>query len=349
MEDLFDRYVNALGLEISQYNEPPMEKLSTLFFGGGTPTVVGAKRLVEIMELCKKTFGVADDAEVSTEANPETVTASDLRQLRDAGFNRISFGVQSFHDSDLRQLGRPHTVARAMQAIEDARGAGFENLNLDLMSGLAGQSSTDWEKVLSTALTLHPEHLSVYQLTPEEGTPLYDDIATGRVILPDDDVSLEMDRVTRLLCNEAGLAQYEISNYATLDKECRHNINYWRNNSYRAFGAGAVSYIDGVREKRTGSPIEYCEKIESVVSPIDESEKLGGEASCRETVVIGLRLNAGVDLTRIKERYNIDLVSYYGGTLRKLQASGLVEIADGSLRLTEKGRPIANLVMVDLV
>ena len=349
LDTIFDRYCEAVQVELGLQQKAKKTPLKTIFFGGGTPTVLGAERLVQLLALMKKTFGFNEDVEISTEVNPETVDLEYLKRLRSGGFNRISFGVQSFSDADLRKLGRPHTALQAKDVIIGARRAGFENISLDLMSGLAGQSCDDWQQVLSEAIALQPEHLSVYQLTPEEGTPLFDNIKQGHIILPDDEVSLQMDGITRKLCDEAGLYQYEISNYARDGRECRHNINYWHNNEYRAVGAGAVSFVNGARKRRVESPETYCEKIERGETPICESEKLDKEASFRETVIIGLRLVKGVDLAVLGERFNIDPVTYYGDVLSDLVEQKMVEITGNILRVTDKGRPVSNMIMAELV
>ena len=348
LDDLFDRYCAALKIELDTTKRGTLP-LKTLFFGGGTPTVLGATRLVELVTHIERTWGFSTEREISTEVNPETVDLADLQLLRRGGFNRISFGVQSFSDADLRQLGRPHTALRAKKGIRQAREAGFKNISLDLMSGLAGQGCDDWQQVLSEAIALQPEHLSVYQLTPEEGTVLYNNIRQGKVVLPDDEVSLAMDRITRTLCDEAGLHQYEISNYAQAGYECRHNLNYWYNNSCMAAGAGAVSLVDGVRERRIESPYSYCDMVEKDDTFIYESEKLDSEASFRETVIVGLRLVQGVDLTVLEQRFNLDPVAYYGDILTDLVEQKMIEITGNMLRITDQGRPLSNSIMAELV
>ncbi|WP_041277591.1 radical SAM family heme chaperone HemW [Desulfotalea psychrophila] len=347
---LFVRYIAALKRELSfLFSEYGGRPLDTVFFGGGTPTVLGAAGLVEILDHCQQLWGWSKQAEISTEANPETVSAADLILLRRGGFNRISFGVQSLSDHDLLSLGRAHSAARAIQALEDARQAGFDNINLDLMSGLHGQSLQDWRRVLTEALTLKPDHLSVYQLTPEEGTPYYDDVMAGRALVPEDDLSLAMDALTWEMCRQAGLAQYEVSNYAQSGKKCRHNVNYWLNSDSLAAGAGAVSFNGGQRARRLEDPAEYCQCVEAGHSPIVESEELDREASFRETVIVGLRMIEGIEIQSLQDRYGIDLPAYYGVVLTGLLAAGLVELAGGFLRITDQGRPLSNQILEKLV
>lgn len=350
---LYQPYLVALKTELQRIaDDLPKQKresLKTIFFGGGTPTVLPSHDLIGILALCDTIFGIAENAEVSTEANPETVDFAYLQTLKSGGFNRISFGVQSLADSDLHVLGRAHKAERAVSVINGARKAGFDNLNFDLMSGLEGQTLSQWTAVLQRALRLQPNHLSVYSLTPEPGTPLYEKYCEDKCILPEEDLSLEMDFVTKDLCQQAGLMQYETSNYAQANHECSHNINYWQNNSYLAAGAGAVSYVDGCREKRVDNPESYIESMGAGNVKMVESECLDNETSFRETVILGLRMICGVSLSRLKKRYGIDLESYYGKTLTRLVNQGLVEIGDNHLRLTDKGRPLTNKVLEELV
>ncbi|MBW2682228.1 MAG: radical SAM family heme chaperone HemW, partial [Deltaproteobacteria bacterium] len=219
------------------------DALATLFIGGGTPTVLTPIQLVHLIKQAEGLFGFTGDIEISLEANPGTVSEGDLIALREGGVNRLSFGVQSFNDSELRTLGRCHTRREAEQAVTAAHQAGFKNINLDLMYGLPGQDCDSWQRSLDTAISLTPKHLSLYQLTVEPATPLEDYIDTGKLSLPDEDGILEMDSVTKQFCQEAGMKRYEISNYAEEGFECRHNVNYWRNEEYLAAGAGSVSYL----------------------------------------------------------------------------------------------------------
>lgn len=352
-EYLYQPYLAALRIELQHIaqnvSSSTIGPLKTIFFGGGTPTVLASDSLVQVLKECDDLFGISSGAEISTEANPETVDENYLRTLRIGGFNRISFGVQSLADGDLQLLGRPHRAQRAVQVINAARKAGFENLNFDLMSGLEGQSLGQWKSVLHKALELGPNHLSVYSLTPEQGTPLYEKYIADKVILPAEEISLEMDAVTKELCSSAGLFQYETSNYAQLNHECGHNINYWRNEPYLAAGAGAVSYVDGCRTKRVDNPEIYIKSVIAGQVKVEESECLDKETSFRETVIIGLRMIRGISVQRLKRRYGIDVESYYGKTLNLLMSQGLVEVRGGYLRLTDQGRPLTNQVLERLV
>ena len=346
LDSLFERYFIALKKELVQLD---LEKpLRTIFFGGGTPTILGAERLAELVVDCG-CFSIDTSVEVTVEANPETINHKGLKTLKEAGVNRISFGVQSFKDEDLSLLGREHSVKRVLEVVEEARQVGITNINLDLMSALPNQTVTSWVEILNKAISLKPKHLSVYQLTPEEDTKFYDQYVAGTVALPDDQSSFDMDEVTKEICDKNGLTQYEISNYAKDDCRCLHNINYWENNDYFAVGAGAISFQKGCRERRVDSPREYCERLEVGKPVIIESENLEPMASFRETVIMGLRMVEGVALERLHARYSIDPITYYGASWRKFEDEGLVEVKDGNIRITDKGRPLSNSIMAELV
>ncbi len=350
LESLYDRYVQALKKEavaISFSREVPV--LSTLFLGGGTPTVLSADQIEVIVGFCGEYFGFQEGAEISIEANPKTVDFVKLLSLQQLGINRISIGVQSFVDQELQRLGRLHGAQDGWNAVEDAKSVGLNNLSLDLMSGIPGQTPESWQWSLETALSLEPQHLSLYQLSVEEGTDFERQMSGGKLFLPTEDDIIAMDLMTERLCSEAGFEQYEISNYSKPGHECRHNINYWENRDYLSLGAGAVSYSEGDRRKTIGDPLEYCKRIEEEQNAIAESEQLDRHKSFKETVVMGLRMNRGVSLEDAYKRYGIRVEDYYGGVLENLIKKGFLMLTDTHLCLTRKGRPVANMVMAELV
>ncbi len=350
MNKLYEPYVRAIKEELClAAAKEKREKLATFFIGGGTPTVLATDQLVDLVNHVELLFGFTDNVEISLEANPGTVTEIDLIKLKNGGVNRLSFGVQSFNDQELLLLGRCHNRYEAEEAINIAHKAGFENINLDLMYGLPGQGADSWQQSLETALSLHPDHLSLYQLTVESGTSLEEYIRVGKITLPGEDEIIEMDRVTEHFSRVNGYKQYEISNYARQGTKCRHNVNYWLNNEYLAAGAGAVSYLHGLREKRVLDPAEYIDLMGRGKSLIFESEKLSKEAAFRETVIMGLRMNQGVSLTKLHERYGIDLKEYYGNILTRLITLSLLRFKGDRLQITDKGRPLSNGIMAELV
>lgn len=344
------RYVQSLLTQIrTSYPEKHKKALETLFIGGGTPTVLRTGKLVEIIETCREVYGFSDDAEISIEANPGTIDRAKLSALQDAGVNRLSVGVQSFNDKDLQVLGRAHRSDKSTQAVYDAREAGFNNISLDLMYGLPGQSVESWKENLEQAVALHPQHLSLYQLTIEEDTDFYNRYLNDSLGLPDDEEIIAMEQATREYLGAHGIEQYEISNYARAGYECRHNIGYWHNEEFVGCGAGAAGFCNGKRYKVIIDPLLYCSAVESGEDVIEESEVLSMEASFRETVVMGLRLIKGIDKRRLSDRYHLTLDDQYGSELTDLVRKGLLEESEDYLRLTVQGRRFANQVMAELV
>lgn len=348
--ELYAPYVAALNKELASVAKgkaiPPLE---SLFIGGGTPSILPCSLLTGILDHCRKLFVMTPGIEISVETNPGTVDEGYLQELFRAGVNRLSLGVQSFHDRELRNLGRIHNAKEAILAVQAARNAGFTNINLDLMCGLPGQTALSWRESLAQALSLQPEHLSVYQLSIEAGTRFAGLVDSGKIKLPEEEEILAIDRLTEQACRAAGMYHYEISNYCRAGYECLHNVNYWLNEEYLASGASAVSYRDGVREKRTAEPCEYIRRLEAGLPAVEESERLSAEAAFRETVIMGLRLLRGVCRETLRQRFGRDLVQYYGPVLEKLLHLRLVELTDTHLRLTDRGRPLANQVMAELV
>jgi len=322
---------------------------STLFIGGGTPTIYSGGELAGLVGQCLGLFNFTEDPEITVEANPNTVTVQALTALRRAGVNRLSLGVQSFSDRLLAGLGRSHTTAEACAAIGAARRAGFANINLDLMYGLPGQDAAAWRESLARALAHAPEHLACYELTIEEGTPFSRLVDTGELTLPDEEEALAMAEFTHDFLAQAGLERYEISNYARPGRECRHNLNYWRNGAYLGLGAGAVSCLSGFRFGTVKDPDQFTGLVRAGELPLSEAECLPLEASFRESVVMGLRMIQGVSLARLQHRFGLTPQGYYGKIFEELHRQGLVVVSEESLRLTEAGLPVANQVLARLV
>jgi len=332
---------------ITTEREP--DRLKSIFFGGGTPSLLSLENIADLLKVCRECFDLSDDVEISMEVNPKGLSLVKVLSLKKLGINRISIGVQSFVDTELHMLGRLHTAQEAWETVEWAKTSGFKNINIDLISGLPEQTLDLWRWNLQTAIDLSPQHLALYQLSVEEGTVMHHRIAQGNLKLPQDEEILEMDDLSDLLCSTNNINHYEISNYAKPGFRCRHNINYWKNGEYYGVGAGAVMYLEGERMKNIYDPERYCSLIDDGKTAVFEREKLDSEASFRETVVMGLRLVEGVSREVLFERYGIDLLKYYGKTLEDLLAGSLLEISDSSLRLTLRGRAVANSVMSNLV
>lgn len=347
---LYRPYICALKSELSLLAEKSQKlELDTLFIGGGTPTCLPAVMLADLLDHCFTLFEVKDGAEISIEANPGTVDRNSLELLLEKGVNRLSLGVQSFDEDELVLLGRLHSGEQASHAIVSAAEAGFTNINLDLMSGLPGQTAASWERSLSKALSFAVTHLSLYQLTVEQGTVFASSLDQGLLVLPDEEAVLAMDDLTLSLCTGAGFKRYETSNYSLQGYSCRHNINYWLNNDYLAAGASAVSYQNGVRKRRVADPLSYIRRIRENRSVVVEREQLSRQESFRETVIMGLRMVDGVSREALFERFSLDVEHYYGTVLAKLVEAQLVELTPGFLRISAKGWPFSNQIMAELV
>lgn len=349
-ESTIKRYVTALQSHIRSAGIHPNSRVDTVFFGGGTPTAIPAVDQARILEAVRQTLPVAPSAEITTEANPGLSDTAGLAVLRRAGFNRVSFGVQSFDTGLLKALDRIHTADEARQAVQSAREAGFENVSVDLMFGLPRQTMAQWKDTLGQALDLGTDHISLYSLIVEEGTGFATLARKGRLPLPDDDLVAEMYQCAIDAARSAGLFQYEISNFARPGLECRHNIHYWRNDQYYGFGAGAVSYLDGVRRTCRKLPGEYAEFVKNGGELTFEAEELTLPQQMAETMMLGLRLTReGVDCGRFRERFGLDPRDVYPCPIERFTNLGLLEIAGDSLRLTERGVFLGNEVMQEFV
>lgn len=326
----------------------------SLFLGGGTPTVLADESLAQIIAAARAALPWREAAEVTIEANPGTLTAQRLGALRQMGINRLSLGVQSWHDDELRLLGRIHTAAEAQAAVQAARRAGFDNLSLDLMYGLPYQTVARWEHSLAQALALEPEHLSLYGLSLEEGTPLAARVAQGELPEPDDDLAADMYSLAEERLAAAGYRQYEISNWAraTLGDDqrddpalaSRHNLLYWQNERYLGLGSAAASFDGQTRTVARTHPIEYIAAIEARQSVVASAETLSADERLDETVMLGLRLARGVRWQALQARFGVDARVVYAHAIAEQQAAGLLLVDEAGMRLSARGRLLGNRV-----
>ncbi|MCX7799171.1 MAG: radical SAM family heme chaperone HemW [Fimbriimonadales bacterium] len=307
----------------------------TVFFGGGTPSLLPPDMLRALFEAVLDAHPPLPELEATAEANPESATLDQLRAMRSIGFNRLSLGVQSFDPGDLRRLDRAHGPEDAERAARDARRAGFERLNLDLMFGLEGQSLEDWDRNLDRALALRPDHLSLYNLTIEPGTRFERLHREGRLNLPDEEVQAAMYVRCAERLEAEGFRQYEISNYAKPGQECRHNVWVWRGGEYAAYGPGGVACVlepqGWVRRTNLKKPLAYCLAVERGEPPWQEVEAIDDATRRFEEILLGLRLNEGIPADGLPE-----------GPLRAGESRGWLERAEGRVRLTPQGRLYAN-------
>ena len=352
LEKYFEPYADAVREEIRQaageYGRLPIQ---TIFIGGGTPTVLRPDQLGGILAACREHFAVAPDAEITSEANPGTVDQAHFTALRALGVNRLSMGVQSFDEAELKWLGRIHSAGEAEQAFDAARAAGFTNINLDFIFGLPGQAPGAWARTLERAVGLGPEHLSLYSLTVEAGTPLADSVRRGRVPAPDDDLAADLYLASQDLLAAHGYAQYEISNWAKdASHQCRHNLVYWRDEAYLGFGAGAHSYARDRRWWNVRPVPQYIQRINAGKPAVSGQETVGRRLEMGETMMLGLRLVLeGVGESGFRARFGVSLDEAFGEELAALTARGLIERLPARVRLTAEGRLLGNRVFAEFL
>ena len=315
--------------------------VDTVFFGGGTPSLLPSEELFRIMSCLQRHFTIESDAEITLEANPATVDASALRGLRSLGFNRISIGVQSLQDDELKALGRLHTAADAIRISEDAREAGFANINLDLMYGIPYQTPSSFSKTIDGVLALSPEHISAYSLIVEEGTPFYQ--MRDTLPLPSEDAEETLHNLLLTRLSENGYLHYEISNYAKAGYESRHNLHYWRSEPYLGFGAAAHSFFNGVRYGNTAALTLY---EQAPLHAVSEKQRLTEKEQAYERLMLGLRLSEGIDLAAYKTRFGVSLKEKHEALITRFENMGLLRIGQGRIRLTEKGMRLSNSILV---
>jgi oxygen-independent coproporphyrinogen-3 oxidase len=361
LDHLVPEYTPALIREIGLWAPAAKaHRVETVFFGGGTPSLTSIDDLTSIVAAIRERFDVAADAEWTLEANPSELTREHLEGLRGAGINRLSMGVQSLHDEELQQLDRLHSAERAIAAFHDARAAGFDNVNLDLIYGLIDQPIERWQSTLEQVIELGPEHLSCYALTVEPGTALYYQVEKGLLPAPDPDVAADEYEWTRARLAEAGYHQYEISNWARPGRECRHNLVYWRAQSYLGLGAGAHSYFAGNRLANVDAPTRYVEAVdrsyeERAAAGRGELHQIaGGETpdaatAVADALILGLRLTEGVEIAAFDARFGADLEGSFGATFAKYEQLGILDRSGGRLRLTERGLLLSNELFVELL
>ncbi len=321
------------------------ECIRSIYFGGGTPSLLSVKYIGDLISAISSLSTVEEAAEITIEANPGTINRVYLTAIRELGVNRLSLGVQSMNNKELTLLGRIHTGEDAKEAVRFARGSGFDNLSLDLIYGLPGQTLSDWRHSLDEAIAMEPEHLSLYALTLEADTPMWRAIKEGSLPDIDPDLSAEMYELAEDLLAAHNYGHYEISNWARQGQECRHNLTYWRNLPYLGVGVAAHSCLDGHRLANTKSLDKYMDGFFGKVSPVLElDEEINPELELAETVILGLRLCAGIDIDDIRGRFGIDILLHYHQQVEELAGYGLLEHADGYLKLTRRGRLLSNEV-----
>lgn len=346
-----DAYLALLAQEIisaAALDWSKKQTFTTLFIGGGTPSLASPGKLADLLELCHKHFTISSHAEISMESNPDSIDIDSLTILRNSGVNRLSIGVQSFNDTLLATLNRPHTARQAVQAVTSARKSGFTNINLDLIYGLPGQSLSTWHADLQQALRLNPEHLALYELTIEPDSPFGHLHDKGALSLPDEDLVADMEEATIALLAPT-YQRYEISNYTRPGYQCRHNLNYWQNGSYLGLGAGAVSCLNGLRVSHEPSPPIFMDLIRQKKSTISHVECLSARGRFRESMIMGLRLLKGLNLSELESRFQLKSHEVYGNLLIDLAKQGQIIRQKNNIHLAPKFLAVANQILTKLV
>lgn len=359
-------YVDALLKEIKGQKDKFKDYVvTTVFLGGGTPSLLREDDTARIFHALKESFDISRNAEITMEVNPGTVTAKKAAAWKACGVNRLSIGLQSADDEELQMLGRIHTFQEFLDTWKIVREAGFDNVNIDLISAIPGQTLESWEKTLRTAAGLAPEHLSAYSLIIEEGTPFYkmygeesgtagaEDASNRQLPLPDEDTEREIYKITEQILNRYGYHRYEISNYAKEGYECRHNLGYWERKEYLGLGLGASSLVNEQRFRNTADMERYLKLFGTDSGKsgevYEETEVLSAQEQMEEFMFLGLRKMKGISGAEFEKSFGRTLDEVYGDTIDRLQSQGLIERAGDELRLTERGIDVSNYVFAEFL
>ena len=348
-------YVNALLKELdAREDEIRGKEITSVFVGGGTPTILPVSDLELLLMglkdgIARRGGMPAGDAEITTECNPGTLDKEKLTLMRQLGVNRLSIGLQSADNAELKALGRIHTYEEFLKNYEEARRVGFDNINIDLMSGIPGQTAASCERTLKTVAALGPEHISVYSLILEEGTPLYDDVEAGKVQLPGEDFDRDMYKLTGQILAAYGYERYEISNYARPGRRCRHNMGYWTGEEYLGLGPAAASYLGCEKMCRYKNPADLKAYMSDPAGVRVLEETLDREALMSEFMILRLRLTEGADRDEFKKRFGVPMDEVFGSVIKKQTGLGLLADREHSVALTSKGFDVANSVMCEFL
>jgi oxygen-independent coproporphyrinogen-3 oxidase len=346
-DDLVGAYLDALAIELRRVEKPV--ELDTLFYGGGTPTHLRHTELAQLFRLVLDRYSLATGFEFSVEANPANLTDDTVRILADFGVNRVSLGAQSFDRETLAVLERDHTADDIAAAVERLRAAGIENVSLDLIFGVPGQSLDGWRETMRKAIALEPTHISAYGLTFEKGTSFWTRREKGLLAQTDEELERKMYELAMDKLPAAGFAQYELSNYARPGFECCHNAMYWSRGPFEAFGPGAARLIDSVRSINHRSVFTWIKRLKSGESPVGETDRLTPEAQAREAIFVGLRRTAGIERDNFQQRTGMSLDELAGEVVQRQAELGFLEDTGTHVRLTREGRFVADSVIAEFL
>ena len=344
------KYLNYLGEEMKLYKEEIKNReLDSVFVGGGTPSILNENEINILFEKIKENFNIKSNAEITMECNPGTLTLNKLKVMKKSGVNRLSIGLQAVQNHHLKYIGRIHTFEEFEKNYHDAKQMGFDNINIDLMYALPNQSREDWMESLEKVVKLNPTHISAYSLILEENTELFKMYERDEFNLLDENTDIEMYEYTINYLKSHGYNQYEISNYAKDNFECKHNVLYWKCEEYVGIGASASGYFNGIRYNNICELDNYEKMILEGEKPIEWEEKLSIKDEIEESIFLGLRMNEGIQISDFKEKYNFDFEKEYKNEIEKLSKMELIEIDNNRMKLTQKGREISNSVFVEFI
>lgn len=352
-QETMEQYVEVLLKEIEVQREEYTDYVVTsIFIGGGTPSILEGEQILRIMRWIYRSFEVEQDAEITMEVNPGTVSKEKFQAYREAGIRRISFGLQSTNDEELKLLGRIHSYEVFLKGYEEARACGFDNINVDLISAIPNQTLESWKKTLEDVAALELEHISAYSLIVEEGTPFYhlygpDGVEKGR--LPDEEEERRIYHVTKEILMQYGYERYEISNYAKKGRQCRHNLGYWERKNYLGLGLGAASLIENVRFQNTGKLSVYLESKGNIEWLREQKEVLSEEEQIEEFVFLGLRKMCGISFQEFFRSFGKNFEECFAEQMQSLEKEGMLCREQGMLRLTEEGIDVSNYVFARLL
>ena len=344
------KYLNYLGEEMKLYKEEIKNReIDSVFVGGGTPSILNENEIKILFEKIKENFNIKSNAEITMECNPGTLTLNKLKVMKKSGVNRLSIGLQAVQNHHLKYIGRIHTFEEFEKNYHDAKQMGFDNINIDLMYALPNQSREDWMESLEKVVKLNPTHISAYSLILEENTELFKMYERDEFNLLDENTDIEMYEYTINYLKSHGYNQYEISNYAKDNFECKHNVLYWKCEEYVGIGASASGYFNGIRYNNICELDNYEKMILEGEKPIEWEEKLSIKDKIEESIFLGLRMNEGIQISDFKEKYNFDFEKEYKNEIEKLSKMELIEIDNNRMKLTQKGREISNSVFVEFI
>jgi oxygen-independent coproporphyrinogen-3 oxidase len=336
-------FINAILNEIKSYKNYQYN-VDTIFFGGGTPTIVKPSNLGLIINEIKNTFTIDENCEISMEANPNTLTSENLLEYKQIGINRLSIGIQSLNDEILKKIGRLHDSQEALDAIKKAKQNGFDNINADIMFNIPGQTTLDIENTIQKIIDHEVKHISFYSLKLEQGTPMYDMEKSNKIIMPDEDVEREMYYAGRSIMKKNNLMQYEISNFAFKGFECRHNLKYWNQDEYIGFGPSSHSFLNNERFSNVSNITEYIDNALKGDYNRIVHEKLDHDGLMFEYIMLRLRLNEGLDTEIFQKKFNVDFYEKYSKQIKYLKDNKLIECENNNIKLTNMGMDVSNHV-----